>query len=190
MPGDRPANPSSVIIPAPEAAEADGSVEAQPLAGSGSSTTIGPQFLATPLSAREHAERLQILLSAPLENNHQEIYFEVTSILLFYSVQEVNSLFSEYLALTQRNLHDEVLLFFVKCQALNIAVPVTPAPSTAEHRFSNGIFTFSCSFIVAESLDLYLDNLNLPIFVSLFGALAIAFFAEWILQPYVKGRLK
>jgi len=152
--------------------------------------TIGPQFLATPLSPREHAERLQTLLNTPLDHNHQEIYLEVTSILLFYSVQEVNSLFSEYVALTQRNLHDEVLLFFVKCQSLNIAVPVTPPPSKAEHRLSNGMFTFGFSFIVAESLDLYLDNLNLPIYVSIIGALAIAFFAEWILQPYVKDRLK
>ncbi len=153
------------------------------------SGTIGPQFLATLLSPREHAERLQTLLTTPLEGNHQEIYLEVTSILLFYSVQEVNALFSEYLALTQRNLHDEVLLFFVKCQALNIAVPVTPS-HTAEHRLTSGIFTFSCSFIVAESLDFYLDNLNLPTYVSLIGALIIAFFAEWVLQPYVKDRLK
>lgn len=165
-------------------------VHPQETAGPEEAPTISPQFLATPLSPKEHAERLQTLLNTPLENNHQEIYLEVTSILIFYSVQEVNSLFFEYLTLTQRNLHDDVLLFFVKCQSMNIAVPVTPAYTLAEHRFSHGIFTFGFSFIVAESLDLYLDNLNLPIFVSLFGALAIALFAEWILQPYVKDRLK
>lgn len=190
MSGDSRAKPNEAAFSPPEGHGANVVHPSSETSDPELPATIGPQFLATPLSARQHAERLQTLLNTPLENNHQEIYLEVTSILLFYSVQEVNSLFSEYLALTQRNLHDEVLLFFVKCQAMNIAVPVTSTSPPDEHRLSSGIFTFGCSFIVAESLDLYLDNLNLPIYVSLIGALAIALFAEWILQPYVKDRLK
>jgi len=184
--GGRPAKPSSPASLLTELSEKE-PVQSQQVAEEG--TTIGPQLLAATLSPKEHAERLQTLLGSVQDGNHQEIYIEVTGILLFYSLQEVNSLFSEYLALTERNLCDDVLSFFVKCQALNIAVPILTAVPKVEKRLSNGLVTFALSFIVAEALDLYLDNLNLPILVSLFGALIIAFFAEWILQPYVKDRI-
>jgi hypothetical protein len=143
----------------------------------------------TPL---QHAERLQELLQ--LDKNQSELassYLEVTNILLFYAVQEVNLLFSEYLDLTNRNLQDDANMFFLRCKEQPLIVPlVNNEQNTIENTHSHGITTFALTFIIAEALDYYLDNLNLPIYISILGALVIALIAEWFLQPYVKDRFK
>jgi hypothetical protein len=64
---------------------------------------------------------------------------------------------------------------------------------TEKHNFSSkaariaSYFAFGSCFLVAESLDWYLDNLNQPVFVSIIVAALIAVITEWIVQPYLKS---